>query len=54
MKSATKKELNLLVDDSLKNKSFKYDSKDDRFAGVANNSKYAVDPTSKEYKKNKK
>lgn len=53
-KHATKKELNLLVDDSLKTKQFKYNNKDERFQAIFTDSKYAVDPTNKEYKKNKK
>lgn len=53
-KHANKKELNLLVDDSLKNKQFKFDNKDDRFQAIYTDNKYAIDPTNKEYKKNKK
>ncbi len=53
---SNKQELSLLVDDSLKDKKFKFNSNDDRFKAVGRDSKYAVDPTSKEYKnvKNKK
>jgi len=47
---ANKKELSLLVDESLKDKKFKYNPNDERFKAVGRDSKYAVDPTSKEYK----
>lgn len=53
-KHATKKELNLLVDDSLKDKQFKYNNKDERFRAIHTDSRFAIDPTNKEYKKNKK
>ena len=51
---ATKKELNLLVDDSLRNKSIKLNKSDPRFEAVGKDSKFAIDPTSSEYRKNKK
>jgi hypothetical protein len=51
---ANKKELNLLVDDSLKNKQFKYNQNDDRFTAIRNDTRFAVDPTNKEYKKKNK
>jgi hypothetical protein len=47
---ANKQELNLLVDKSLKDKSFKYNKGDDRFIAINKDTRYAVDPTSKEYK----
>lgn len=47
---SSKKELSLLVDESLKDKKFKFNTNDDRFKAVGRDSKYAVDPTSKEYK----
>lgn len=47
---STKKELSLLVDESLKDKKFKFNPNDDRFKAVGRDSKYAVDPTSKEFK----
>ena len=52
--AAKKKELNLLVDNSLQNKSFKYNNSDDRFTAISKDTKYAVDPTSKEFKNKKK
>lgn len=48
-----KSELDLLVDKSIVNKPFKFNSEDSRFR-IENNTSYAVDPTSKEYKKLKK
>jgi hypothetical protein len=53
-KRADKKTLNLLVDESLKGKAFKYNANDDRFRAVGQESKYAVDPTNKDFKKTKK
>ena len=50
IEKSNKQELSLLVDDSLKDKKFRYNSNDDRFNAVGKDSKYAVDPTSKEYK----
>jgi len=47
---SSKKELSLLVDESLKDNKFKFNLNDDRFKAVGRDSKYAVDPTSKEYK----
>lgn len=47
---SSKKELSLLVDESLKDKKFKFNTNDDRFKAVGRDSKYAVDPTSKEFK----
>lgn len=47
---SNKKELSLLVDESLKDKKFKYNSKDERFLAVGKDTKFAIDPTSKEYK----
>ena len=47
---SNKKELSLLVDDSLRDKKFKFNNNDDRFKAVGRDSKYAVDPTSKEFK----
>jgi hypothetical protein len=52
--SANKKELNLLVDNSLQNKSFKYNSNDNRFTAIGKDTRFAVDPTSKEFKNKKK
>jgi hypothetical protein len=52
--SANKKELNLLVDNSLQNKSFKFNSGDNRFAALGKDTRFAVDPTSKEFKNKKK
>ena len=49
-KKSNKKELSLLVDESLKDKNFKFNPNDNRFKAVGKDSKYAVDPTSKEYK----
>jgi hypothetical protein len=52
--SANKKELNLLVDNSLQNKTFKYNSNDSRFTAIGKDTRFAVDPTSKEFKNKKK
>lgn len=52
--AASKKELNLLIDQSLKNKSFKQDTSDQRFEAIKKDSRFAIDPTSKEYKNMKK
>jgi hypothetical protein len=52
-KKSNKKELSLLVDESLKDKKFKFNPTDDRFKAVGKDSKYAVDPTSKDYKNTK-
>jgi hypothetical protein len=52
--TAKKKELNLLIDSSLQNKQFKYNSNDSRFSALGKDTKFAVDPTSNEYKKQKK
>jgi hypothetical protein len=49
--SSNKKELGLLVDNSIKNKKFKLNNNDDRFKAIGIDSKFAIDPTSKEYKK---
>lgn len=48
-----KSELDLLVDKSIVNKPFKYNPDDSRFR-AENDTSFAVDPTSKEYKKLKK
>ncbi len=47
---SSKKELSLLVDESLKDVKFKFNPSDDRFKAVGRDNKYAVDPTAKEYK----
>ena len=50
-KQADKNELNLLVDEQIKNKKkFKYNDKDERFQ-TNNNTDFAIDPTNKNYKK---
>ena len=50
-KKADKNELNLLVDEQIKNKKkFKYNEKDERFQ-TNNNTDFAIDPTNKNYKK---
>ena len=50
-KKADKNELNLLVDEQVKNmKKFKFNSKDERFQ-TNNNKDFAIDPTNKNYKK---
>ena len=50
-KKADKNELDLLVDEEIKNKKkFKYNSKDERFQ-TNNNTDFAIDPTNKNYKK---
>ena len=50
-KKADKNELNLLVDEQIKNKKkFKFNSKDERFQ-TNNNKDFAIDPTNKNYKK---
>ena len=50
-KNADKNELNLLVDEQIKNKKkFKYNDKDERFQ-TNNNTDFAIDPTNKNYKK---
>ena len=50
-KKADKNELNLLVDEQIKNKKkFKYNDKDERFQ-TNNNTDFAIDPTNKNYKK---
>ena len=51
---ANKKELSLLVDKSIKEKKFRPDEKDSRFNARFENTAFAIDPTSKDYKKNKK
>jgi hypothetical protein len=51
---SNKKTLGLLVDESLKDKAFRYNAEDDRFKAVKMDSKYAVDPTNKDYKRAKK
>jgi hypothetical protein len=53
LKKSNKKELSLLVDESLRDKKFKFNPSDNRFKAVGKDSKYAVDPTSKEYKNTK-
>jgi hypothetical protein len=53
-KASNKQTLGLLVDQSLKGKAFKYNTGDDRFKAIGEDSKYAIDPTYKDFKKNKK
>lgn len=54
IKPANKNELNLLVDNSLNNKAFKYNTNDSRFTAIKADSRYAIDPTNKNYKDNRK
>ena len=54
LETSNKKQLGLLVDDSLKNKKFKVNNSDDRFKAIGHDSKFAIDPTNKEFKKAKK